>query len=58
MHVTNERLPFGGVGRSGIGHYHGKFGFEAFSHKKAVVEKATWGEPSLKYPPYSETKVG
>ena len=39
MHLSNDRLPFGGVGNSGIGHYHGKFGFEAFSHQKAILKK-------------------
>ncbi|SHL61568.1 aldehyde dehydrogenase (NAD+) [Chryseobacterium contaminans] len=57
MHLSNDNLPFGGVGSSGIGHYHGKFGFEAFSHQKAVLEKTTWGEPNIKYPPYSEKKL-
>ncbi|SHG05039.1 aldehyde dehydrogenase (NAD+) [Chryseobacterium sp. OV279] len=57
MHLGNERLPFGGVGASGIGNYHGKYGFEAFSHQKSILEKATWGEPSIKYPPYSEKKL-
>lgn len=57
MHLSNENLPFGGVGNSGIGNYHGKFGFEAFSHQKSVLEKATWGEPNIKYPPYSEKKL-
>lgn len=57
MHLSNDHLPFGGVGNSGIGNYHGKFGFEAFSHQKAVLEKATWGEPNIKYPPYSEKKL-
>lgn len=56
MHLGNENLPFGGVGSSGIGNYHGKFGFDAFSHQKAVLEKSTWGEPNIKYPPYSEKK--
>jgi aldehyde dehydrogenase (NAD+) len=58
MHLGNESLPFGGVGNSGIGNYHGKFGFETFSHQKAVLERATWGEPNIKYPPYSEKKLG
>ncbi|GAA5101321.1 aldehyde dehydrogenase [Chryseobacterium ginsengisoli] len=58
MHLGNENLPFGGVGNSGIGNYHGKFGFETFSHQKAILEKATWGEPNIKYPPYSEKKLG
>ena len=39
MHLSNDRLPFGGVGNSGIGHYHGKFGFIAFSHQKAILKK-------------------
>lgn len=57
MHLGNENLPFGGVGNSGIGNYHGKFGFETFSHQKAILERATWGEPNIKYPPYSEKKL-
>ncbi len=57
MHLSNESLPFGGVGNSGIGNYHGKYGFEAFSHQKAVLERATWGEPNFKYPPYTEEKL-
>lgn len=57
MHLSNDHLPFGGVGSSGIGNYHGKYGFEAFSHQKAVLEKVTWGEPNIKYPPYSEKKL-
>jgi aldehyde dehydrogenase (NAD+) len=56
MHISNSRLPFGGVGHSGMGNYHGKFGFEAFSHSKAILNRATWGEPNVKYPPYSESK--
>lgn len=57
MHLSNENLPFGGVGHSGMGNYHGKFGFEAFSHQKSVLDRATWGEPELKYPPYTEKKL-
>lgn len=57
MHLSNDNLPFGGVGSSGIGSYHGKFGFEAFSHQKSILEKTTWGEPDIKYPPYSEKKL-
>ncbi|MDQ0781987.1 aldehyde dehydrogenase (NAD+) [Chryseobacterium sp. W4I1] len=57
MHLGNDRLPFGGVGASGMGNYHGKYGFEAFSHQKSILEKATWGEPNIKYPPYSEKKL-
>ena len=57
MHLGNEKLPFGGVGNSGIGSYHGKYGFETFSHQKAILDKKTWGEPDLKYPPYSQNKI-
>lgn len=57
MHLGNLRLPFGGVGNSGIGSYHGSYGFEAFSHQKSVLEKSTWGEPDIKYPPYSDKKL-
>lgn len=57
MHLSNDSLPFGGVGNSGMGNYHGKFGFEAFSHQKAILDRATWGEPDLKYPPYTEKKL-
>ena len=57
MHLSNDRLPFGGVGNSGIGHYHGKFGFIAFSHQKAILKKSNYLEPGLKYPPYSDAKL-
>ena len=57
MHLGNPHLPFGGVGNSGIGNYHGKFGFETFSHQKAVMKRAMWGEPDLKYAPYTEKKM-
>jgi aldehyde dehydrogenase (NAD+) len=55
-HLANHNLPFGGVGSSGMGHYHGKFGFDNFSHHKSILEKPTWFEPSFKYPPYSNWK--
>lgn len=57
MHVSNDRLPFGGVGNSGMGSYHGKFGFDTFSHSKSILKRATWGEPNIKYPPYSKSKL-
>lgn len=56
MHIGNDNLPFGGVGNSGIGNYHGQFGFDAFVHQKAVLKRKTWGEPNLKYPPYDDNK--
>jgi aldehyde dehydrogenase (NAD+) len=52
MHFANSRLPFGGVGYSGIGAYHGKLSFDVFSHKKGVVRKANWLDISLRYAPY------
>lgn len=57
MHLSNDRLPFGGVGNSGIGNYHGKYGFETFSHPKAILKKSIFLEPELKYPPYTEGKM-
>jgi aldehyde dehydrogenase (NAD+) len=51
-HLTNCNLPFGGCGNSGIGTYHGKYSFDAFSHKKAIMQTATWFDPPLKYPPF------
>ena len=51
-HLTNHHLPFGGRGFSGTGHYHGKYSFETFSHKKAIMKTPTWFDPSIKYPPF------
>ena len=56
MHLTNSNLPFGGVGNSGMGNYHGKAGFDAFSHYKSILDKSTLIEPPVKYPPYSDWK--
>lgn len=52
IQIANNRLPFGGVGHSGTGAYHGKLGFDTFSHKKSVVKKATWLDIPLRYAPY------
>ncbi|MBQ4822234.1 aldehyde dehydrogenase [Aquimarina sp. MMG016] len=57
MHFTEQSLPFGGVGNSGIGNYHGKYGFETFSHYKSVLQKPFWIEPNFKYSPYSTKKL-
>ncbi len=51
-HLTNHNLPFGGRGFSGSGQYHGKFSFDTFSHKKAVLKTPTWFDPAIKYPPF------
>lgn len=56
MHITNDHLPFGGVGGSGTGAYHGEHGFKAFSHYKSVLDKPTWFETNLKYYPHSAKK--
>ncbi|MBR0574226.1 MULTISPECIES: aldehyde dehydrogenase family protein [Pasteurellaceae] len=56
MHLSNHHLPFGGVGFSGMGSYHGKAGFECFSHYKSIFEKPFWFESDLKYPPYTTLK--
>ena len=57
MHNTNPNLPFGGVGHSGMGSYHGKASFECFSHYKSVLDKPTAIETNLKYYGYSEKKM-
>ena len=49
-----DDLPFGGVGPSGIGAYHGKEGFERFSHKKGVFYQAKWNAAGMLAPPYGE----
>jgi aldehyde dehydrogenase (NAD+) len=52
IHFANHRLPFGGVGNSGVGAYHGKLSFDTFSHKKAVVKKGNWLDLPVRYAPY------
>ena len=52
VHFSNDRLPFGGVGNSGIGAYHGKLSFAIFSHQKALVDKKTWLDLPMRYAPY------
>ena len=52
MHIANENIPFGGVGNSGMGHYHGKLSFDAFSHQRSVVTTPTWLDLPFRYMPY------
>ncbi len=52
IQYANRRLPFGGVGHSGLGAYHGKRSFDTFTHYKPVVKRGTWIDPSLRYAPY------
>ena len=51
-HLTNHHLPFGGRGTSGMGDYHGRYSFEVFSHRKAIMKTPTWFDPDIKYPPF------
>jgi aldehyde dehydrogenase (NAD+) len=57
MHCLVPQLPFGGVGASGMGAYHGRWGFEAMSHRRAVLAKRTSPDPRLFYPPYTRRAV-
>lgn len=57
LHLTVPTLPFGGVGDSGMGSYHGKFSFDAFSHKKAVLYRSFAGDATARYPPYTPKKL-
>ena len=56
FHIINPYLPFGGVGGSGMGAYHGKWGFDTFSHRRALHEKGTRLDPPIMYPPYTRAK--
>ncbi len=56
MHLSNSNLPFGGIGMSGMGAYHGKTGFDCFTHQKSILHKPFWFESSVKYPKYSDMK--
>ena len=57
MHLGVPDLPFGGVGASGMGAYHGRSGFETFCHRKSVFKRGTLLDPPVIYPPYSDGKV-
>lgn len=56
VHLANNRMGFGGVGNSGMGSYHGKAGFECFSHTKSTLRKGTWLEIPVRNPPFTEAK--
>ncbi len=56
LHLTNPNLPFGGIGESGMGGYHGRAGVRIFQHMKPVLTRGTKLDPSLTYPPYTERK--
>lgn len=52
IHISNHGLPFGGVGNSGLGKYHGKSSFESFSHSRAIMKSPTWVDLPFRYPPF------
>ena len=55
VYFTNQRLPFGGVGNSGVGSYHGKYSFDTFTHLKSYVARPTWFDPIQRYAPYGKS---
>ncbi len=57
IHLATSRMPFGGVGESGMGGYHGKWGFDTFTHEKSIVKKYTWLDLPLRYQPYTRGKL-
>lgn len=57
IHLATDYMPFGGVGESGMGNYHGKFGFDTFSHLKSITDKKTWLDLKMRYQPYTGRKL-
>jgi len=53
-HITSPHLPFGGVGHSGMGAYHGKYSFETFSHRRSLIKKSNLIDLSIVFPPYKD----
>ena len=58
IHLATSHMGFGGVGESGMGAYHGKAGFDAFSHQKSIVDKKTWMDLPMRYQPYRRKLYG
>jgi len=56
-HLANPNLPFGGVGQSGMGAYHGRYSFDTFTRPQAILKKAFWPDPDFRYPPFDDTKL-
>ncbi|HBT18308.1 MAG TPA: aldehyde dehydrogenase family protein, partial [Firmicutes bacterium] len=56
VHLATSYMPFGGVGESGMGGYHGSWSFDTFSHKKSILKKSNFIDIKLRYPPY-ENKI-
>jgi len=57
MHIASPHLPFGGVGTSGMGAYHGEAGFRAFSHERSVLKKGAFPDFAFRYLPYTRTGI-
>ena len=57
IHLATDAMPFGGVGGSGMGAYHGKWGFDTFTHYKSIVSKPTWLDLKMRYQPYTEKSL-
>jgi len=55
--MLSDELPFGGVGASGMGAYHGKHTFLTFSHQRGVLNKTTWLDMNVRYPPFDSSKI-
>ena len=58
IHLATSEMGFGGVGESGMGSYHGKEGFDVFSHSKSIVDKKTWIDLPMRYQPYKRSLYG
>ena len=54
IHLATSNMGFGGVGMSGMGSYHGRVGFDCFTHKKSIVDKKTWLDLPMRYQPYKK----
>ena len=57
VHLASDRMPFGGVGQSGMGGYHGKYSFDTFSHEKPILKKANWLDIRARYAPFTREKM-
>ena len=57
IHLASSRLPFGGVGQSGMGQYHGRFSFDTFTHEKSVVIRRNHPDIQMRYPPFTDKKL-
>lgn len=56
LHIACPDMAFGGVGPSGMGKYNGKHTFDTFTHERGILKRATWIDPKLLYPPYTDDK--